>query len=221
MGKQEFEKEVDICWAKRAKLAAENLTISRQRAKLEKGLDAEKESDEPDWPAAYAELLTTLYKNYERPAGWEARNEHTHNSWKQGLVEHYNAEDPEDVERLWCPIMREYKVSEHRTAAHIVPHSIGYSNAGYLFGEPDDGSSLIWSFRNGMVMSRTLKTQFDKGDFVLVPVKLRDPGTEPSEWRFVLMNETLRKYEVGETPTTYNDLDGRTLEWKNGNRLAR
>lgn len=221
LDRQDFEKEIDRCWAKRAKLSAEDITITLWRAKLAKGLDTEKEDLEPDWPAAYAELLTNLYKQDERPAGWEARNEHTHSAWRLGLIEHYAAEDPENAKFLWCPIMREYKISEYRTAAHIVPHSIGYTNAGHLFGEPDEGSSLIWSFQNGIVMSKTLETQFDKGYFVLVPVESTDAGTEPCQWRFVLMNEKVRKHPVGESSTTYNDLDGRTLEWKNDNRPAR
>lgn len=225
----EYKKEVKKCWTKRAKLTAESLTITRHRARLAAGLDAEKETKEPDWLAAYAELLTNLYKSHERPAGWETRNDHIDSAWRQGLIEHYNAEDsehynaedPEDKPFLWCPIMRVYRDAEYRTAAHIVPHSIGYSNAGYLFGEPDDGSGLIWSFRNGIVMARTLETQFDKGDFVLVPVESSNPGTEPCEWRFVLMNENLRKHDVGDSSTKYDDLDGRLLEWKNENRPAR
>lgn len=219
--RKEYEKEVEKWWTKRAKLTAESLTITRQRARLAAGLNAEKETEEPDWAAAYAELLTNLYKSHERPAGWETRDDHTDSAWRQGLIEHYNAEDPEDTTLLWCPIMRVYHASEYRTAAHIVPHSIGYSNAGYLFGEPDNGSGLIWSFQNGIVMSRTLKPQFDKGDFVLVPVESANPSTELCEWRFVLMNEKLRKYTVGETDTKYDDLDGQALEWKNGNRPSR
>ena len=70
-------------------------------------------------------------------------------------------------------------------------------------------------------MSRTLKTQFDEGDFVLVPVESANPGTESCEWQFVLMDEKLRKYSVGETATKYDDLDGRVLEWKNENRPTR
>lgn len=49
-------------------------------------------------------------------------------------------------------------------------------------------------------MSRMLETQFNKGDFVLVLVKLAHPGIEPCEWRFVHLNEILRKY-VGGTAT--------------------
>ena len=222
MKKELYQEEIDRCWAKRAKLVAEDLTICRQRERLLKGLDAEKEGEDvPDWPAAYAALVTNHYKNNERPAAWEARNEHKHGFWRQGLIEYYNAEDNEDNDFLWCPIMRKYNGSENRNAAHIVPHSIGYSSAGHLFGEPNVGFDLIWSVRNGLLITSVLERQFDKGYFVLVPVEPADPNTEPFGWRFILMNEKLRNYPVGDSSTKYDDLDGRELEWKNDNRPAR
>ena len=221
MEKAEYRKEIDSCWAKRAKLAAEDLTISRQRARLLKGLDAEKERREPDCPAAYAELMKNLYKSNERPAAWEARNEHKDSVWSPGLIECYNAEHPEEGILLWCPIMRRYIVDAAINAAQIVPHSIGYSNAGHLFGESNIGFDLIWSIRNGIIMTDALEKHFGKGDFVLVPVEPADPETEPFGWRFILMNEKLRNHPVGDSSTKYDDLDGRELEWKNDNRPAR
>lgn len=219
---EEFKKEVDRCWTKRAKLAAENATITRQQAKLVKGLNEEKDADEPDWAAAYAELLTNLYKPYERPAGWEARNEHTHSAWRQNLIERYDSKDPAVEDMLWCPISRMYIASQNCTAAHIVPHSIGCSNAGHIFGEGDDGFGVIWSQRNGIMMANWFKRQFDKGDFVLVPVEPINSELEPCEWRFVLMNDKLHQHRVGSSQSiTNNDLDGRLLEWKNDNRPAR
>ena len=56
-----YEKEVERCWIKRAKLSAEDLTISRERARLIEELDTEQERHEPDWPAVYADLLTNLF----------------------------------------------------------------------------------------------------------------------------------------------------------------
>lgn len=205
---EEFKKEVDRCWTKRSKHAAENATITRQQAKLVKGLNEEKDADEPDWAAAYAELLTNLYKPHERPAGWEARNEHTHSAWRQNLIERYDSKDPDVEDMLWCPISRMYIASQNCTAAHIIPHSIGCSNAGHIFGEGDDGSEVIWSQRNGIMMANWFERQFDKGDFVLVPVEPINSELEPCEWRFVLMNDKIRKHRVCPESITNNDLDG-------------
>ncbi|KAA6413529.1 MAG: hypothetical protein FRX48_03275 [Lasallia pustulata] len=187
-----------------------------ERESTDKELDTEKESRKPDWPAAYAELFENLYKNHDGPADeWEAQYQGTRSAWRQGLIEWYNSGDPESEGMLlWCPILRAYGVADCcTTAVTIVPHSIGYCNAGYLFCEPDNGFDLLWSAKNRNIMSENLATGFRNGDFVLVPV---GPSieTEPCEWWFILMNEKLREYPV-QFSSTYNDLDGQVLQWKN------
>ncbi|KAI9773301.1 MAG: hypothetical protein M1839_002161 [Geoglossum umbratile] len=218
--KGEFLSLASDCWRKRARLTNEDVTISRQRARILQRLEGAKREEEPDHAAAYAELLTNMWRSHESPASWESRNPHEHSDWKDGLRHFYNAKDPEDEDGLWCPILKEYALPLYRTAAHIVPHSIGYSNAGYLFGEPSRGAEIIWSMGNGLVMDSALEKQFDKGDFVLVPIPT-EPG-QPSRWRFVLMNEKLRTYKI-EVRSRYKkigDLDGTELEFKNENRPA-
>lgn len=222
VGRKSYDKEVKICWVKGGKLTAEDLTITREHARLIKELDTEKESREPDWPAAYSELFENLYKNHDRPADeWEAQYQGTRSAWRQGLIEWYISGDPESEGMLlWCPILRAYGLADcGTTAVTIVPHSIGYCNAGYLFGEPDNGFDLLWSAKNRNIMSENLATGFRNGDFVLVPV---GPSieTEPCEWWFILMNEKLREYPV-QFSSTYNDLDGQVLQWKNNRRPAR
>ena len=64
-------------------------------------------------------------------------------------------------------------------------------------------------------MAKFLEEQFDLGDFVLVPVESTSKPTEHCKWRFVLLNEKLRRYPVNSTSGTYNELDGRQLEWRN------
>ncbi|KAI9761976.1 MAG: hypothetical protein M1840_001505 [Geoglossum simile] len=160
----------------------EDVTISRQRARILRELEGGKFDEEPDQAAAYAELLTNMWRSRETPASWESRNPHEHSHWKGGLRYFYNAKDPEDENGLWCPILKD--------------------NAGYLFGEPSRGAEIIWSMGNGLVMDNALEKQFDKGDFVLVPIPT-EPG-RPSRWRFK---------KIG-------DLDGTELEFKNENRPA-
>ncbi|KAH0562615.1 hypothetical protein GP486_002707 [Trichoglossum hirsutum] len=218
--KGDFEKLAYDCWRKRARLTHEDVTISRQRARILRELEGGHYDEEPDFAAAYAELLTNIWRTHENPAGWEVRDKHEHDQWKGGLRHYYNAYDPKNQSRLWCPILKEYALSNTRTAAHIVPHSIGYAKAGYLFGERDRGAELIWSMGNGLVMSTVLGKQFDKGDFVLVPITAED--SKPSRWQFVLMNEKLRTYDIDAKTRyeKYGDLDGTELEFKNDNRPA-
>ncbi|KAI9861263.1 MAG: hypothetical protein M1813_005436 [Trichoglossum hirsutum] len=215
--KEDFLGLASDCWKKRAKLTNEDVTISRQKARIVRELEG---GEEPDHAAAYAELLTNMWRSHESPAGWESRNPHEHSQWKDALRHFFDARDPEGGDHLWCPILKEYASPLYRTAAHIVPHSIGYSNAGYLFGDASRGSEIIWSMDNGMIMDSALEKQFDKGDFVLVPI-LTEHG-KPSRWQFILMNEKLRthKIEVRSRYRKIGDLDGTELEFKSDNRPA-
>ena len=88
---------------------------------------------EPDVTAAYAELLTQTFKNAESPAEWKVRGEDQHNSWKMRLRDYYITYDHSDSGQLWCPNLQVY--DNICVAAHIVPHALGYRNAGHLFGE--------------------------------------------------------------------------------------
>ena len=65
-------------------------------------------------------------------------------------------------------------------------------------GEYAVGGRRSWRvFRSwSALVSRFLKIQFDKGDFVMVPVEPTDPGTRPCKWRFVLVNEKVRSIQL-------------------------
>ena len=215
LDKEDYHRLVKECFEQRAKIMQESVTVARNEARLTHSLSQEELLNEPDMTAAYANLLPMIYKPHERPAGWEVRDEHKHQAWKEDLRHHYNVYHPDDNELLWCPIMQQYRISDVRTAAHIVPHSLGFRNVGILFGEPDNGIDLIWSARNGLTMASILEKQFDKGDFVLIPDS-SDP-TKPQEYRLLLMNEKLRRHKVQDGDTTYGQLE-RRLVWKNEQR---
>ncbi|KAI9880842.1 MAG: hypothetical protein M1830_010437 [Pleopsidium flavum] len=213
--KESFQSSINRCWIKRAKLTHEKVTITRQQNGLIWGLKEEETERKPDLAAAYAELLTQSFKNAESPAGWQVRSEHQHNSWKMRLRDYYDAYDPSNPDYLWCPILQGY--DSNCVAAHIVPHSIGYRNAGYLFGEPDDGMDLIWSMKNGLIMASYLEKQFDRGAFILVPIPTQ--LNEPTRWKFVLMDEAIAPHRiVSISPLTWKQLDGRELQFKNNQR---
>ena len=210
-----FQDLVKQCFESRAKLAQESVTIARNQQALEQNLSQEDMASGPDMEAAYANLLPLFYRQHEQPAGFEIRSDAKHREWKEDLRIHYNSFDSTDNELLWCPIMQRYAPSGSRTAAHIVPHALGFRNVGFLFGEPDNGFDLLWSVRNGITMASILEKDFDRGDFVLVPVP-SDPGS-PTEWKLVLINEKKKKYPVGDSELKYEDLE-RPLVWKNDER---
>lgn len=192
---------------------------TRERRWIVKKLKGHEMEDEPDMAAAYAEFFSQIYENSERTADWETRKVHTHDGWKC-LLREYDPNDDEDDAHvaaeelpLGRPILQVYYPS--CTTAHIVPHSIGYKNAGYLLGEPDNGIGIIWSVRNGMIMADMMERRVDDGGFILVPIPT--DGNEPTRWKFVILNEKLRKYPVYQK-TTYGCLDGRELVFKTGSR---
>jgi hypothetical protein len=76
--KEDFLGLASDCWRKRAKLTNEDVTISRQRARILQKLMGAKLEEEPDHAAAYAELLTNMWRSHESPASWESRNAHEH-----------------------------------------------------------------------------------------------------------------------------------------------
>ncbi|KAI9779816.1 MAG: hypothetical protein M1839_007129 [Geoglossum umbratile] len=208
--REDFQALAYDCWRKRARLTNEDVAISRQRTRILRELQWQRQDEEPDYTVAYAELLTNIWRTHESPAGWEPRNPQERSEWKAGLRYFYNAYDPEDKESLWCPVLKaSYSSSFNRLYQR-----------GYLFGDPSRGAEFLWSMGNGLVMDRVLEKQFDRGDFVLVPIPTEHG--EPSRWRFILTNETLRTHKLGIVTSyeKYGDLDGTELEFKNDSRPA-
>ncbi|MCJ1484000.1 hypothetical protein MMC06_004168 [Schaereria dolodes] len=213
--KDDYQILVKECFEQRAKVTQESVTVARAGARIVQKLSQEELLKEPDMTAAYANLLSMIYKSVERPAGYEVRDQHKHTAWKEDIRYHYANYHPDDDELLWCPIMQRYAGSDCRIVAHIVPHSLGFCNVGILFGEPDNGIDLIWSRQNGIAITSQLEKQFDKGDFILIPDS--SEISKPQEYRFVLMNEKLRAYPVGDSDIKYGQLE-RRLVWKNDER---
>jgi len=74
-------------------------------------------------------------------------------------------------------------------AAHIVPQSIGETNAAYLFGyKVEGGFDVIWSEQNGLMMHSALEKIFDDGRIVIIP----DP-TDESEFISIILSQDLLK----------------------------
>lgn len=214
LGRDEYHRLTKECFESKAKVTQEAITVRRNETAFAEKISVD---DEPDMLAAYANLLPLIFKTEEAPAGWEERDQRQHKRWKAAVRAHYNSHDPENSNFLWCPIMQRYADSSARTAAHIVPHHLGFKNVGYMFGEPDGGYDMIWSIRNGITMASYLETQFDRGDFILLPdVTAAD---ETPEYKFVLMNQALRNHNVGDSDMKYRDLE-RRLVWKNDHRPA-
>lgn len=123
-----------------------------------------------DWDVdtAYASLLTQMYKMGDATTGYDSRDSQTQKDWAEGLRAFYNVcSSSEDKQKenpsTWCPVLQDWIPKDRCKAAHIVPHSIGYVNAGYMFGQPEAGEDVLWDKRNGLWMHGKVEEALDNG----------------------------------------------------------
>ena len=107
--------------------------------------------------------------------------------------------------------------------AHIVPFCFDSKELSYLFGTDD---AALGSSRNGLFLNKIIKAGWDNGWIAIVP----DGSVEatPTEWKLVLLNESIRNNMVyrssGKNDVSivrWNDIDGQRLRFRNENRPAR
>lgn len=160
---KEYRRQIRQCFNKRAKFADEELVMERQFDKIAAKIAEDQLESGVDIQFAYREAITSIYSPYEQSADWERRRDSEQSIWRNALKEYLNVAGPED--ELWCPIMKTYMPSDMCTAAHIMPHFIGYVNAVHLLGEPGMGHDIIRSVRNGLFLQSWLERALDKGIF--------------------------------------------------------
>ena len=127
---------------------------------------------------------------------------------------------PGQVER-WCVVLGEWVPHSYTKCAHIVPKSFDTKELSYMFGV---GDCALDSARNGLILHDKIEGAFDKGWVVFVP----DGSVEstPTEWKIVLLNNTIKDKTFYSPPNTdiiwrWRDIDGRKLTFRNTNRPAR
>ena len=144
---------------------------------------------------AYMVAITENLPSYKRKHGRSGADQ---TSFRNRLIKAYNTEGSKILEtphefqimnKIWCPVSgKEFEASAMK-AAHIVPYSIGETNAAYLFGSKlDEGYDVIWSERNGFMLHTILEKIFDDGRMVIIP----DP-TDDNEFISVILSQDLLK----------------------------
>jgi HNH endonuclease len=172
--------------------------------------------------------MMAITDNLPKPAESAYKKKHgrsgAHQTWfRNRLIKSYNTRGSEILgtsfefsNKMWCPISeREFEVSE-MTAAHIVPYSIGETNAAYLFrAKVDEGYDVIWSERNGFMVHNILEKIFDDGRTVIIP----DP-TDENEFISIILSQDLLN-DSGICPATgtpYNTLNMKRLQFQTAAR---
>lgn len=144
-------------------------------------------------------------------------------SFKNRLIKVYNSEgskflatNPDyrlDMDGV-CPISWEEDGKCPIKVAHIVPYSVGEANASYLFGsKPDEGYNIIWSEKNGLLLSYRLRKIFDEGRMIILP----DPTGDNEFISFILCQEILKKYCFSHD-TVYSTFHKKRLQFQTSAR---
>jgi hypothetical protein len=128
-----------------------------------------------------AELLENILLGPTKLGRRENDRRSDQNSWKQKLVEFFDAGNPDcgrtvedfrtGVEfirysELWCPVFQTYMPSDRIIAAHLAPKSLGTAVISYLTGTDLDTTMLLG---NGILLSDTIEAALDRGSIAIIP----------------------------------------------------
>ena len=177
--------------------------------------------------------MMAITVNLPEPTGLSYRKKHGRlvadlSSFRNRLIQTYNTEGSRVLEKiletppefqitnkLWCPVFGKDFETSTMKAAHIVPYSIGETNATYLFGSKvDEGYEVIWSERNGFMMHTVLEKIFDDGRMVIVP----DPSDENEYISVILSQELLRDSRLSPANVPYSTLHKKRLQFQTAAR---
>lgn len=169
--------------------------------------------------------MMAITENLPEPAGSSykknnGRSGADQTSFRNRLIKAYNTKGYEILEtppefqtrKIWCPVSgNEFEASTMK-AAHIVPYSIGETNAAYLFGsDPGEGYDVLWSERNGFMIHAALEKIFDDGRMVIVP----DPTDDTEIISIILSQDLLNDSRLCPAINApYSTLHGRRLQFQ-------
>ena len=123
--------------------------------------------------------------------------------------------------QIWCHVLGWLPLDMVK-CAHIVPFCFDCKELSYMFGTDD---AALSSCRNGLFLNKFIERGWDNGWAAIIPDGSVE--TTPTEWKLVLLNESIRKNTVynpgqkGAPIVRWNDIDGQRLRFRNENRPAR
>ncbi|MCJ1462693.1 hypothetical protein MMC07_001296 [Pseudocyphellaria aurata] len=110
--------------------------------------------------------------------------------------------------------------AQHTNAKHIVPRALSSAELSYLFGV--DGEVVSTDSRNALIVHASIEEALDLGDIVIVPCLT--PKDVLTNSKLILTNGSISDQCAvanGENLWTWDELDGKTLEFRNDVRPAR
>jgi len=135
----------------------------------------------------------------------------------------------------WCPIARRHS-SLHpwlpgTQAVHLVHYNTGDHACDYLFGKTDSTRGHLMDPSNGLLLYFEFKRMLNRAQIIIVPACVGDTDpetgktvqeTDKEPYKVRVLDTELRNrdrdWEQKEWLAAYTQLDGRILEFTNGNR---
>jgi len=182
------------------------------------------------------QLYTSSSKGFNVPqqlSGMGKRDTSQQSNFRAALEKAYNSIHPNpSAKSVWCPISREYLDTKLTHAAHIFPYAHGQLAMDSIFTRENHGQPELMSIHNGMLISETAEKRIDSGNILIVPDVEDDSSkqqidawvrSEPKGYKIRVLNPNakgMNDFHPGgmRTEETWNDLDGKQLEFKSNFR---
>ena len=148
-------------------------------------------------------------------------------NFRDDLEKKMQSKHPDPLKSLfWCPVTAMYWIHRGTTAGHLFPWKGGEMSMDAIFGRirDEDGKSELFKAENGILWCTDAEDRFSK-QFTIVPNVPDKPSEEDIErwqdaevkdYKVKVLNhddETMQM-KIGDTDTTWADLDNRKLVFK-------
>lgn len=93
------------------------------------------------------------------------RNSSVQSNFRKALIEAYGSSNPNPgwEDTIWCPVLHRWVSKQNSSAGHIFSYRHGQNVMHAIFGAMDEPE--LFSARNGLMVSRTVKDKLDRGFF--------------------------------------------------------
>ncbi|KAI9656989.1 MAG: hypothetical protein M1829_000362 [Trizodia sp. TS-e1964] len=212
ISKERFDKVVeDYLRDTKALKESKELFRTKQVSILE-GL-GEAAKGPPDVELAFCSLLLEAYEKNDRPSSLQS-------PFRRDLIDSYKSLSVDEAgnETFWCPISSRYYELENSVAAHVFPWFFGSTVMSLVFGK--ESAQELFSSRNGIIISKTIESKFDKHLVVIVPAPDQTTEQPITRWIFRVVDKSILRRWVVINQLTFEDIDGKELEFLSDARPA-
>ena len=119
---------------------------------------------------------------------------------------------------VWCPVTGRHHYPEDMAVHYLIPKECNRLRIGEFFNQGLFGHQLMHSLDNGIPVHKLVAEAFDTGAAMLMPTPSEIRGYASLD--FVMLDDTILDFTVYGR-TTFRDIDGLRLQFKNNFRPGR